>query len=168
MNWFRPFGIRKGWSIIRAYLFDFSFFVLGYSFAQLGESPTAGSPWGNNIYKLSIAILSNTKDKEETKGGREVVALTISGLGKDAGKVIDKWAAYVERLEKNIKQLGIVIEDLNDALQLANNERLACEKTLAKLKIKDHNLMQLYNELLLELQKLKGNKKNGQDSIVRQ
>jgi len=75
MNWFRPFGIRKGWSIIRAYLFDFSFFVLGYSFAQLGESPTAGSPWGNNIYKLSIAILSNTKDKEETKGGREVGSL---------------------------------------------------------------------------------------------
>jgi len=78
--------------------------------------------------------------------------------------VIDKWAAYVERLEKNIKQLGIVIEDLNDALQLANNERLACEKTLAKLKIKDHNLMQLYNELLLELQKLKGKKK--MDRIV--
>jgi len=89
---------------------------------------------------------------------------------ENAGKVIDKWAAYAERLEKNIEQLGIVIEDLNDALQLANNERLACEKTLAKLKIKYHDLMQLYNELLLELQELKGksNIKNVQDSIVRQ
>jgi len=89
---------------------------------------------------------------------------------ENAGKVIDKWAAYAERLEKKIEQLGIVIEDLNDALQLANNERLACEKTLAKLKIKYHDLMQLYNELLLELQELKGksNIKNVQDSIVRQ
>ncbi|GEM64579.1 hypothetical protein SF1_25610 [Sphingobacterium faecium NBRC 15299] len=74
---------------------------------------------------------------------------------ENAGKVIDKWAGYADRLEKNIEQLRAVIEDLNDALRIANDEHIACAKTLAKLQAEYDDLMKLFNELQIELKKIK-------------
>ena len=74
---------------------------------------------------------------------------------ENAGKVIDKWAVYADRLEKNIEQLRAVIEDLNDALRIANDEHIACAKTLAKLQAEYDDLMKLFNELQIELKKIK-------------
>lgn len=74
---------------------------------------------------------------------------------ENAGKVIDKWAGYADRLEKNIEQLRAVIEDLNDALRIANDEHIACAKTLAKLQAEYNDLMKLFNELQIELKKIK-------------
>ncbi|MGJ1324755.1 hypothetical protein ACR780_18920 [Sphingobacterium faecium] len=74
---------------------------------------------------------------------------------ENAGKVIDKWAGYADRLEKNIEQLRAVIEDLNDALRIANDEHISCAKTLAKLQAEYDDLMKLFNELQIELKKIK-------------
>lgn len=74
---------------------------------------------------------------------------------ENAGKVIDKWAGYADRLEKNIEQVRAVIEDLNDALRIANDEHIACAKTLAKLQAEYDDLMKLFNELQIELKKIK-------------
>lgn len=82
---------------------------------------------------------------------------------ENAGKVIDKWAGYADRLEKNIEQLRAVIEDLNDALQLVNDEKIACAKTLAKLQAEYDDLMKLFNELQIELRKIKNEDSNRND-----
>jgi len=84
---------------------------------------------------------------------------------ENAGKVIDKWAGYADRLEKNIEQLRAVIEDLNDALQLANDEKITCAKTLAKLQVEFDDLMKLYTELQGELKKIKNEENNRNDRI---
>ena len=76
----------------------------------------------------------------------------------NAGKVIDKWESYANRLEKEITQLRAVIADLNAGLKLANEERMACSKTLAALQVKYDDLMTLYNELQIELKRIKNEK----------
>lgn len=82
---------------------------------------------------------------------------------ENAGKVIDKWAGYADRLEKNIEQLRAVIEDLNDALQLANDDKITCAKTLAKLQAEYDDLMKLFNELKIELKKIKNENSSRND-----
>lgn len=76
----------------------------------------------------------------------------------NAGKVIDKWESYASRLEKDIEHLRAIIEDLNAGLKLANEERIACSKTLAALQVKYDDLMKLYSELQIELKKVKNEK----------
>ncbi|MCW8312998.1 MULTISPECIES: hypothetical protein [Sphingobacterium] len=76
----------------------------------------------------------------------------------NAGKVIDKWESYASRLEKDIEHLRAIIEDLNAGLKLANEERIACSKTLAALQVKYDDLMKLYNKLQIELKKVKNEK----------
>ncbi|MNI96760.1 hypothetical protein D3C73_1552820 [compost metagenome] len=76
----------------------------------------------------------------------------------NAGKVIDKWESYANRLEKDIEHLRAIIEDLNQGLKLANEDRVACSKTLAELQVKYDDLMKLYNELQIELKKVKNEK----------
>ncbi|UIR56348.1 hypothetical protein LZQ00_00635 [Sphingobacterium sp. SRCM116780] len=82
---------------------------------------------------------------------------------ENAGKVIDKWEGYADRLEKNIEQLRSVIGDLNDALKLANDEKIACAKTLAKLEAEYDDLMKLYNELQIELRIIKNEENSRND-----
>lgn len=82
---------------------------------------------------------------------------------ENAGKVIDKWEAYANRLEKDIEHLRAIIEDLNEGLQLANEDRVACSKTLAELQLKYDDLMKLYNELQIELKRVKNEKYNSID-----
>ena len=77
---------------------------------------------------------------------------------ENAGKVIDKWEAYANRLEKDIEHLRAIIEDLNEGLKLANDDRMACSRTLAELQVKYDDLMKLYNELQIELKKVKNEK----------
>ncbi|WP_433863075.1 hypothetical protein [Sphingobacterium thalpophilum] len=76
----------------------------------------------------------------------------------NAGKVIDKWESYASRLEKDIEHLRAIIEDLNAGLKLANEERIACSKTLTALQVKYDDLMKLYSELQIELKKVKNEK----------
>lgn len=70
---------------------------------------------------------------------------------ENAGKVIEKWEGYANRLEKDIEQLRTIIEDLNEGLRLANDERTSCAKTLTDLQVKYDDLMKLYNRLQVEL-----------------
>jgi len=77
---------------------------------------------------------------------------------ENAGKVIDKWEGYANRLEKDIEHLRAIIEDLNEGLKLANEDRIACSKTLAELQTKYDDLMKLYNELQIELKRAKNEK----------
>ncbi|MDM1294462.1 hypothetical protein HX021_09175 [Sphingobacterium sp. N143] len=77
---------------------------------------------------------------------------------ENAGKVMDKWEAYANRLEKDIEQLRTIIEDLNEGLRLANDERMACARTLADLQAKYDDLMKLYHALQIELKKVKNEK----------
>ncbi len=77
---------------------------------------------------------------------------------ENAGKVIEKWEGYANRLEKNIEQLRTIIEDLNEGLRLANDERITCTKTLADLQVKYDDLMKLYNRLQIELRRIKNEK----------
>lgn len=77
---------------------------------------------------------------------------------ENAGKVIEKWEGYANRLEKDIEQLRAIIEDLNEGLRLANDDRVACTKTLADLQGKYDDLMKLYNVLQLELKRIKDEK----------
>ncbi|MGJ1417252.1 hypothetical protein ACR784_08285 [Sphingobacterium multivorum] len=74
---------------------------------------------------------------------------------ENAGKVIEKWEGYANRLEKDIEQLRTIIEDLNEGLRLANDERTSCAKTLADLQVKYDDLMKLYNRLQVELKCVK-------------
>lgn len=76
----------------------------------------------------------------------------------NAGKVIDKWEGYANRLEKDIELLRAIIEDLNEGLKLANDERVACSKSLAEIQVKYDDLMGLYDELQVELKRLKNEK----------
>lgn len=69
----------------------------------------------------------------------------------NAGKVIDKWSGYSERLEKNIEQLSNVIDDLRDALTMAKDEGLACRQSLNKLQTEYDKLLKLYEDLKMEL-----------------
>ncbi|MGE8423522.1 MAG: hypothetical protein ACN6PI_11880 [Sphingobacterium siyangense] len=64
---------------------------------------------------------------------------------ENAGKVIEKWEGYANRLE----------EDLNEGLRLANDERTSCAKTLADLQVKYDDLMKLHNRLQIELKRVK-------------
>ena len=77
---------------------------------------------------------------------------------ENAGKVIEKWEGYANRLEKDIEQLRTIIEDLNEGLRLANDERITCMKTLADLQVKYDDLMKLYNRLQIELRRIKNEK----------
>ncbi|GAA4168699.1 MULTISPECIES: hypothetical protein [Sphingobacterium] len=77
---------------------------------------------------------------------------------ENAGKVIDKWEGYANRLEKDIEHLRAIIEDLNEGLKLANEDRIACSKILAELQVKYDDLMKLYNELQIELKRVKNEK----------
>ncbi|WP_293904646.1 MULTISPECIES: hypothetical protein [unclassified Sphingobacterium] len=77
---------------------------------------------------------------------------------ENAGKVIEKWEGYANRLEKDIEQLRAIIEDLNEGLRLANDERIACTKTLGDLQAKYDDLMKLYNRLQIELKQIKNEK----------
>jgi len=74
---------------------------------------------------------------------------------ENAGKEIEKWEGYSNRLAKDIEQLRAIIEDLNEALRLANDERMACIRTLADLQKKYDDLMILYNKLQMELKQIK-------------
>ncbi|OJZ15059.1 hypothetical protein [Sphingobacterium sp. 40-24] len=77
---------------------------------------------------------------------------------ENAGKVIEKWEGYANRLEKDIEHLRTIIEDLNEGLHLANDERMSCAKTLADLQVKYDDLMKLYNRLQIELKRVKNEK----------
>lgn len=77
---------------------------------------------------------------------------------ENAGKVIEKWEGYANRLEKDIEQLRAIIEDLNEGLRLANDERITCTKTLGDLQAKYDDLMKLYNRLQIELRHIKNEK----------
>ena len=77
---------------------------------------------------------------------------------ENAGKVIEKWEGYANRLEKDIEQLRAIIEDLNEGLRLANDERITCTKTLGDLQVKYDDLMKLYNRLQIELRHIKNEK----------
>lgn len=77
---------------------------------------------------------------------------------ENAGKVIEKWEGYANRLEKDIEQLRAIIEDLNEGLRLANDERVTCKKTLGDLQAKYDDLMKLYNRLQIELRQIKNEK----------
>lgn len=79
---------------------------------------------------------------------------------ENAGKVIDKWEGYANRLEKDIEHLRAIIEDLNEGLKLAHEDRIACSKTLTELQVKYDDLMKLYNELQIELKRVKNEKYN--------
>jgi predicted nuclease with TOPRIM domain len=79
---------------------------------------------------------------------------------ENAGKVIDKWVSYADRLEKNVEQLRAAIAELNEALEMVNEEKAACAKTLAKLQIEYDNLKKLYDEVQLELRRIKNEKNN--------
>lgn len=73
----------------------------------------------------------------------------------NAGKVIDKWSGYSERLEKNIEQLSGIIDDLREALNMAKDEKLACKRSLEMLQIEYDKLLRLYEELSKELTDIK-------------
>lgn len=88
---------------------------------------------------------------------KEKVELEATSVD-NAGKVIDKWEGYADRLEKNIEQLRSIIEELNDALKLANDEKVACGKALLKLQTEYDELSQLYNEMLKEFERIKNEK----------
>jgi hypothetical protein len=77
---------------------------------------------------------------------------------ENAGKVIEKWEGYANRLEKDIEQLRAIIEDLNEGLRLTNDERVTCAKTLGDLQAKYDDLMKLYNRLQIELRHIKNEK----------
>ncbi|MGJ1239099.1 hypothetical protein ACLCDV_05725 [Sphingobacterium sp. Lzh-3] len=77
---------------------------------------------------------------------------------ENAGKVIEKWEGYSNRLAKDIEQQRGVIEDLNEALHLANDERIACLKTSTDLQVKFDDLMKLYNRLQIELKRIQNEK----------
>lgn len=84
--------------------------------------------------------------------GRPREKADIEGVQVDnAGKVIDKWSGYSERLERNIEQLSGVIDDLRDALTMAKDEQLACKKSLDKLQNEYDKLLRLYEDLKMEL-----------------
>lgn len=88
--------------------------------------------------------------------GRPKTKVEIEATNIDsAGKVIDKWAGYTERLESNIGKLSDIIDDLKDALQLARDENLACKSSLLKLQVEYDSLLKLYNELNEELKSIK-------------
>ena len=91
--------------------------------------------------------------------GRPKAKVEVEATSVDnAGKVIDKWEGYADRLEKNIEQLRAVIEELNDALKLANDDKVACGKSLLKLQLEYDELMQLYHEMQKELDRVKNEK----------
>lgn len=75
----------------------------------------------------------------------------------NAGKVIDKWSGYSERLERNIEQLSGIIDDLRDALTMAKDEKLACKRSLELLQIEYDKLLKLYEELKMELADIRAN-----------
>lgn len=84
--------------------------------------------------------------------GKPRAKADVEGVQVDnAGKVIDKWSGYSERLEKNIEQLSGVIDDLRDALTMAKSEQLACKQSLDKLQAEYDKLLKLYEDLKMEL-----------------
>ena len=88
--------------------------------------------------------------------GRPKTKVEIEATNIDsAGKVIDKWAGYTERLESNIGKLSDIIDDLKEALQLARDESLACKSSLLRLQNEYDSLLKLYNELNEELKNIK-------------
>lgn len=88
--------------------------------------------------------------------GRPKTKVEVEAVSVDsAGKVIDKWAGYTERLEENIDKLSNIIEGLKDALQLAKDEKLACHQSLMKLQAEYDSLLKLYNDLNDELKEIK-------------
>lgn len=86
--------------------------------------------------------------------GRPKTKVEIEATSVDnAGKVIDKWEGYADRLEKNIETLKSVIDELNEALKMANDEKVACGKALMKLQEEYNDLMRLYNEMQTEFER---------------
>lgn len=83
----------------------------------------------------------------------------IEGVAvRSASDVIDKWGGYADRLENNIEQLSKVIDDLREALKLAKDEKLACQKSLEKLQKEYEELLNLYNALSVELERMRSEK----------
>ena len=83
----------------------------------------------------------------------------IEGVAvRSASDVIDKWGGYADRLENNIEQLSKVINELHDALKIAKDEKLACQKSLEKLQKEYDELLSLYNALSDELDRLRSEK----------
>lgn len=84
----------------------------------------------------------------------------------NAGKVIDKWEGYADRLERNIEQLRTIIEELNASLRLANDDKMACGKALMKLQSEYDELMQLYTEMQKELERVRYEKNSNGGSAL--
>lgn len=102
--------------------------------------------WGDSVLALIVGYFV----------GRPKLKSEIESTNVDnAGKIMDKWEAYTDRLERVIEQLKETVSELNDALNIATNEKISCEKSLKKLQRDYDALVEVMGKLEEQLNDLK-------------